>query len=1148
MKKYGVTPWGEIFMDAIDGFDESGRLGRGKTYANTGRVLKLEIVNTTVMARVKGRSYSGYDVEIKFPKFSKNDEQRIYEIIEENPLILARIMNRELPEELLDLLEDEDIYLLPHSWNDMKRSCDCPDWGDPCKHMAAVYYMLASEIDKNPFAIFLIRGIDLVGHFKISTEALKIEYPVSLEYEGVKDPLPLADEVELIKFTDYSSFILSMLADSPPFSDINYRNVLKQFYETSKKKFFSVIYPDSGEHTAHAQRILKEAEIKFVAEKRIRGSYFEVTSDILKDDSAAAGFFKDHSIKILKNSIQISVTGMARLFLSFDDDSGSHEYRLLYYLFRAAYLMGEANGFIPCVVETGKGFCVAYRSLSSVPDIKKQTDLLSAASPVFAGFKKSKEYFSTDTGVDFILTAFFTEYTDSLNFMHKERKQNPPEISKVFFRGHEIKTDSFEKKALPGSVYSYFSVFDIEKSEYSFSIRIEKDRGYYISIYLIAGNEHTLLSSALEKYDRLGVLKFLSLLTLYLPEIEKLISEERTHVDRDRLEEFLLSSASVLTNLGVDIELPKELRDILRPKPVLVSEKKTGSKSHVSYLSLNSMLDYQWKIAIGDQIISIKEFKKLTEQGRSLVEFKNRFVRLSPEEVMKMFADLQKKTKFTNLDIIQAKLAGEIQLDKDTESFIDKLFEPVETDVPENLNAKLRPYQERGFSWGSANLKNGFGIILADDMGLGKTIQAIAMILHMKKTQMIKTRTIIVAPTTLLFNWEKELERFAPDLSFHSYHGAKREIDEGKDIIITTYQLLMRDAEKLKNYKFDCMIIDEAQYIKNPEAKTSKAVKEFKAKYRMALSGTPVENNLSEMWSIFDFAMPGYLKTLKHFRQEFAKDIEISRDSEKIKKLKQITAPFMLRRLKTDSAIIKDLPEKIVIDEFVELSKQQAALYQGVVDDSIEKIESLEGIDRKGMIFKLITSLKQICNHPSNFDKSGVFLSEISGKAMHLMTLLDTIIQKGEKVLIFTQYTEMGDLLYKMIEKEMYTVPLYLKGSMSKKKREETVELFQNDSSHNVFILSLRAAGVGLNLTAATNVIHYDLWYNPAVENQATDRAFRIGQTKNVFVHRFIARNTFEEKINRMIKSKQELSDLSVNIGEKWLSEMDNQELKELFS
>ena len=570
---------------------------------------------------------------------------------------------------------------------------------------------------------------------------------------------------------------------------------------------------------------------------------------------------------------------------------------------------------------------------------------------------------------------------------------------------------------------------------------------------------------------------------------------------------------------------------------------KKGSKNLQSFLSLDDMLEYDWQIAIGDTYLTPEEFEKLLQNAGELIEFRENFVVISPEEAKALFSQINKKTKLNKYDILQAKLTDEENFDIDIDAFLKQLLEVKEITPPPNLQANLRAYQQRGFAWNVSNLLNGFGVILADDMGLGKTLQTIATILHLKEEGALKKGALVVVPTTLLSNWEREIEKFAPTLSYHTYYGSKRELQEA-DILLTSYDIARRDAEILKKAKFESLVIDEAQKIKNPETAIAKILKSFKAKYKIALSGTPVENNLSELWSLFDFTMPKYLKTLKDFTKNYAQEIEINKNKEKIERLKKITAPFMLRRLKTDKNIIKDLPDKIVIDEYATMSKEQASLYKKVVDETMKQLQEENA---KGLIFKLIISLKQICNHPRNFDKTSPLQKELSGKTQLLLELLENILQKDEKVLIFTQYVEMGEILQQIIQEHLYALPLFLKGDMSKKQREETVEKFQTDSRYKIFILSLKAGGTGLNLTAANHVIHYDLWFNPAVENQATDRAYRIGQTKKVTVHSFITKNSFEEKIDKMIKAKKELSDLSVNIGESWLKDMDMEEIKEIF-
>ena len=343
-------------------------------------------------------------------------------------------------------------------------------------------------------------------------------------------------------------------------------------------------------------------------------------------------------------------------------------------------------------------------------------------------------------------------------------------------------------------------------------------------------------------------------------------------------------------------------------------------------------------------------------------------------------------------------------------------------------------------------------------------------------------------------------------------------------------------------------MIDEAQNIKNPDTKQSKAVKSIKAKHKIAMSGTPVENRLAEYWSIFDYINKGYLTSLKSFRKNYIVPIEKERNLDVLDNFKQITQPFILRRLKTDKSIIKDLPDKIVNDVYCNLSREQIALYKETLDASIEDIEANEGIKRKGIVLKLINSLKQICNHPSQFTKSKNYSVDESGKLEVLMGTLSNILDNNEKVLIFTQYVQMGNIIKDLAEKTFGQEVLFLHGSLSRKKRDLAVKKFQNNPQNKIFIVSLKAGGTGLNLTAAQNVIHYDLWWNPAVENQATDRAYRIGQSENVMVYRFICKGTFEEKINEMIHKKEELAQLTVGDGETFITEMDNNELKEMLA
>lgn len=482
-----------------------------------------------------------------------------------------------------------------------------------------------------------------------------------------------------------------------------------------------------------------------------------------------------------------------------------------------------------------------------------------------------------------------------------------------------------------------------------------------------------------------------------------------------------------------------------------------------------------------------------------------------------------------------------------------KESEPVA--LPENVCATLRPYQKRGYAWLYNNSRLGFGSILADDMGLGKTLQVITFLEKLREEgRLAKKKALIVVPTSLLSNWQEEIARFAPLLTVFLYYGAKRDLaDFHGDILLTTYGLLRSDQELLKKKKWEVFIIDEAQNIKNPDTAQSRAVRSMKAPIRIAISGTPVENSLKEFWSIMEFTNKGYLGSAKTFQTRYANPIQYEQDRKAAERFKSITAPMLLRRLKTDKTIISDLPDKLEQDEYILLTPAQAALYHQTVEESLRVISEQKDGDkaslfkRQGLVLQMILALKEICNHPTLFTKEDNWDPALSGKAERLLDLAASIHASREKALIFTQFKSMGDKLADFLESKLGERPMFLHGGCSLQERKDMVDRFQTDPKARFFILSLKAAGTGLNLTAASHVIHYDLWWNPAVESQATDRAYRIGQKNNVLVHRFITKNTFEEKINEIIQKKKSLADMTVSVGESWIGNMTDDELSKIF-
>ncbi|MBE9126717.1 MULTISPECIES: DEAD/DEAH box helicase [unclassified Coleofasciculus] len=635
--------------------------------------------------------------------------------------------------------------------------------------------------------------------------------------------------------------------------------------------------------------------------------------------------------------------------------------------------------------------------------------------------------------------------------------------------------------------------------------------------------------------------------------------------------EFIKASAWRLQDSGLGIILPPGLAPGAGARRLGVSIKAEVPSKKNERLGLQSLLKFKWELAIGDQTISKKEFDRLMAQKSPLVEVNGEWIALQPSDVRAAQTMLAASKEQMNLSVEDAlrlstgdtTTLGKLPVVKfEASGALQELIanltgnQTVELiEIPESFNGTLRPYQLRGVSWLAFLERWGMGACLADDMGLGKTPQLIAFLLHLKEQEELGEPTLVVCPTSVLGNWEREVKRFAPTLKAIVHHGDKRpkgkafvKAVKDKDMVITSYPLVYRDATALEQVSWRGVVLDEAQNIKNPGAKQSQAVRGLPTEFRIALTGTPVENRLSELWSILDFLNPAYLGDRQFFQRRFAMPIEKFGDRDSLQTLRSLVQPFILRRLKTDKTIIQDLPEKQEMTVFCGLSAEQATLYQKLVDESLVEIEAAEGIKRKGLILTLLLRLKQVCNHPAQLLKEKQLKdAKRSGKVLRLQEMLEEAISEGDRALIFTQFAEWGKLLQPYLEKQLGGEILFLYGATRKNQREEMIDRFQNDpEGPRILILSLKAGGTGLNLTRANHVFHIDRWWNPAVENQATDRAFRIGQTRNVQVHKFVCNGTLEEKINDIIESKKQLAEQTVEAGENWVTEMDTNQLRSL--
>jgi SNF2 family DNA or RNA helicase len=636
---------------------------------------------------------------------------------------------------------------------------------------------------------------------------------------------------------------------------------------------------------------------------------------------------------------------------------------------------------------------------------------------------------------------------------------------------------------------------------------------------------------------------------------------------------FLREAAYFLKEKGFGIIAPAWWK---KPSKLSVKLKdKNGTRNNnvaaKSTFNMDTILEYDWKLALDGNDISDKEFEKISNLKVPFVQLRGQWIEVDIHQIkalakMKISKNLNGKIHIGELlrlnlgdeEIIPGVSVDNIESQQAVGHFFDKLLnlnKIEEVAIPLGFVGTLREYQKRGFYWLTFLRNHGIGACLADDMGLGKTVQSICLLLYEREKQLTDKPTLIICPTSVVGNWERELEKFAPGLKASVHHGNSRwsydtfnkEILKNQ-VIITTYALMVRDKDLFQKQQWAGIILDEAQNIKNSSTKQTQYIKTLKGEYKIALTGTPVENRLSDLWSIMDFLNKGYLYNWSTFRSEFAVPIERDGDSKKSNKLKNLITPFVLRRLKTDTNIIKDLPEKIETKEYAPLTREQATLYQAVVKDCLSKIDTSEGIARRGLIIASLTKFKQICNHPVQFLKDNGEIEGRSGKLERLIDMLEVVIEEGDRSLIFTQFAEMGHILKAELEKKLGVRTLFLHGGTSRKKREELISIFQNDSNEPmIFVLSLKAGGLGLNLTKASHVFHFDRWWNPAVENQATDRAFRIGQLKNVHVHKFICMGTLEEKIDAMLERKQALAQSIISTNENWISEMSNEQLKDLF-
>ncbi|WP_298524254.1 DEAD/DEAH box helicase [uncultured Methanobrevibacter sp.] len=1160
-KEITKTWWGEKWLDALKGVYLTNRIERGKTYANTGRVQSIQINGNVASTKVKGNYRSFYDVEVEFRQFSESEKDIIIRTIHENPTIMSALLNRKLPKELHDELKYAGVNVFPTSHRDIHTSCNCPDYASVCKHIAGLVYVIAREIDRDPFLIFRLQGLDLIDTLNLEDKKTDIR-DIDELFKG--EDVIADGEADFSKIPNLHSQILNLLDENPVFYSTDFKSILDYTYRTRKRflKRSCLNYTRQGNEEDYSPYITLGYEPGVFGGPE--EDYDDWLESVFLTRWQMPNRWERFNLNITENYEVSKIfpsesSAEETLFAFFTEISESNiskfnrDIQFLNLIYQFSLELIKKQAIIPEIFKSDNHYHVRWipavfdRTISDIINIL--TGMCPDDTVTFKGEKISKRD-QIIASVSIFVKGFHDGYLRLGTSQPMKRNYEREVFRLFFFEPQKFKSDI----NTPEAISQWLSRFQINSRDYDLYLLVEED-GESFKVDIRVNDEleniHEVISTTDDKALKTNLLKDTYIINEIYPRLNQALNfNENLELNLNDFTNFFLDTLPLFEIMGLKIILPKSLRKVFKPKLRL----DVNIQNEDSYLTFRNLTDFDWKVAIGNTLCSPKEFKRLAEKSKGLVRIANEFVMLDEREVKSLIKQIDNlPEKLNRHEVLKAALSGEIlerdiEIEGEFDSLIRNISKTDTVNVPSNVNAELRNYQMKGYEWLIQNIKTGFGSILADDMGLGKTLQVLTAVQHLKdEGNLEKEKVLVIAPTSLLTNWQEEIRRFTPDLTSYIFHGTSRKFTKTKyDIYLTSYGVVRSDINKFKRQKWFLVVVDEAQNIKNPNTLQTKAVKSIKARHKIAMSGTPVENRLSEYWSIFDFTNKGYLTTLKKFRENYIVPIEKENNQKILENFRKITKPFILRRLKSDRNIIKDLPDKIVSDIYCDLTKEQVALYKETLDSAIREVEENAGIKRKGLVLKMINSLKQICNHPAQFTKSSHINVNESGKMEILMNTLENILEADEKVLIFTQYVKTGEIIQKLVEEKFSEEVLFLHGSLTRSKRDKMIRKFQENHQNRIFIISLRAGGTGLNLTAAQNVIHYDLWWNPAVENQATDRAYRIGQKENVMVYRFITKGTFEEKINEMLRSKEELAKLTVGNGETFITEMNTEELKDL--
>ena len=1076
-------------------------------------IKNVKVKDNVLSGYIVHEKYRHNNIKIKFKVFDEQEKDCLNTIVDDNPINKFKIINKTLPDDLWN----SEINILPESLDDLDIECSGDDEDINLIDVLSILKVFNKRLMNDNFLIFKVRGLDLQR---------SITYPVKTIQDILEFNYKItSDDTTLINLQDANITLLNNVEKISSSLDFIY----KDLFELLNDEIDNI----RNNYNFNSSNIDFDNNIASENAKN---------KCLLEDEKVDFCINIDDNYTVTNNN-QFSSPEELFSFLN-EITRNSHEYEndrisFLEDVLDLTYTLVSNYAIMPEFFKTEKDYIIRW-----IPSFYC-SNVINYCREYFIKCPDNLVTFNgqslSDRNQVIILISLMMN--SLIKYAIRENQiKGFEKISNIVFKlftGEKIRHEDERYSTTFNNISRQLSVFSLNTLEYDYLMFIDERMDIEIKI---KDNDGCKTIEEADDDELRNIRKIYDLFTYY--KIKNTIYEKIRLNNKD----FIIFNSHIKDLLSfVNVKLINPYK-IVNSKMDLILDIDMNKKD----FELRKISDYYiWKIRFDDCEITLDEFDKCTDDMNELVKLDDKIYLVDG----KVFRRLKKyswllQQKDESNEILQYAIQEKyVDLEFKLSDNFKKLIKTSNIyEQPKTLNGKLRPYQKIGYSWLIQNINGGFGSILADDMGLGKTLQVLAAILYFKEKDLLDAKpSLIIVPPTLISNWQQEIEKFTPELSYYIYHGSNRRFpSEYYDIILTSYAIVRSDLDMFVNEPWFICVIDEAQNIKNPNTQQTIAIKEVYALNKIALTGTPIENRLMDYWSIFDFVNEGYLSTMDDFKTKYVTPIEKIGDEETLNNLKNIAKPFVLRRLKSDDEIKKELPEKFVNDIYCSLTKKQINLYNNLLNGDFEKIIEKRGIERKGSILKLITSLKQTCNHPGQYLKAKKMKINESGKMELLANILENILDMDEKVLIFTQYVEMGNIIQELISKKFKTDVLFLNGMQSRKEKSNVIDTFQENPDYKILVATLKTGGTGLNLTAAQNVIHYDLWWNPAVENQATDRVHRIGQKNDVMVYRFITKGTLEESIDKMIKNKIDLAEKTISTDRTFITELSNEELKKV--